>query len=57
MSSFDSMTISWKLMPEYFLHCVPQNQMVLPEYCLLFAQQMAIKKKNRGGGGCIYSPI
>ena len=31
-------------MPEYFLHCLPENQVVLPEYYLIFCPNMAIWK-------------
>ena len=37
----------WRLLPEYFLHCLPENQVVLPEYYVLFCSNMA----NGGGGG------
>ena len=30
------------LLPEYFLHRLPENQMVLPEYQLLFARKIVI---------------
>ena len=43
----------WSLMPKYFLNCLPENQMVLPEYYRLFCPKMAIWK-IRGGG---YSPM
>ena len=38
----------WSLLPEYFLRCLPEKQVVLPKYYLLFA---LIWKVLRGGGG------
>ena len=36
----------WGLLPKYFLHRLPQNQVVLPEYDLLFT----CKWSWEGGG-------
>ena len=35
----------WSLLPEYFFHCLHENQVVLPKYNLIFfPQKMAIWK-------------
>ena len=45
----------WGQLPEYFIHCLPENQVVLPEYYTIFffCPKMAIWKILGGGG---YSP-
>ena len=37
----------WGQLPEYFLHCLPKNQVVLPEY-YTFCPKMAIWKISGG---------
>ena len=34
----------WSLLPEYFIHRLPENQVVLPKYYLLFCPKIAIWK-------------
>ena len=34
----------WSLLPEYFFHCLHENQVVLPEYYLIFCPKTAISK-------------
>ena len=38
------------LLPEYFLHCLPENQVVLTEYYLFFWPENGYLKKIWGGG-------
>ena len=39
---------SWGLLPEYFLHCLPENQVVLLEYYLLFARKWSFENSREG---------
>ena len=38
----------WGLLPEYFLQRLPENQVVLPEYYLLFPENHSHLKNSRG---------
>ena len=38
-------------LPEYFLHCLPENQVVLPKYYLIFFARIWLFEKFQGGGG------
>ena len=42
----------WGQLPEYFLHCLPENQVVLPEYYMIFffARKWLFEKFGGGGG-------
>ena len=44
-------------MPEYFFHCLPENQADLPEYYLICCPKMAIWKKNLSPMGRMPMPI
>ena len=46
----------WGELPEYFLHCLPKNQVVLPEYYLIFARKIVRYMKNSKGGGGLQPP-
>ena len=43
----------WSQLPEYFIHCLPENEVVLPEYYMymIFCPKMAIWNILGGGGG------
>ena len=43
-------------MPEYFLHCLPENPVVLPEYYLIFLPEYGYFPNSRGGGGGLQPP-
>ena len=39
----------WGQLPKYFLHWLPENQVVLPEYYMLFPQKNGYLKNSRWG--------
>ena len=41
----------WSLLPEQLLHCLPENQVVLPEYDLLCLPDFIYFFIRGGGGG------
>ena len=46
------------LLPEYFLHCrLPENQVVLPEYCMIFFLPENCYLKNSKGKGTDFTHI
>ena len=49
----------WGQLPEYFMHCLPENQVVLPEYYMIFffCPKIAIWKITGEGGGGGIQPI
>ena len=38
----------WSLLPKYFFHCLHENQVVLPEYYLIFLPENGYLKNSRG---------
>ena len=49
----------WGQLPEYFLHCLPEYQVVLPEYYMIFFffwPENWYLKNSRGGGAAARPP-
>ena len=40
----------WGQLPEYFIHCSPENKVVLPEYHMMFARKWLFEHSGGGGG-------
>ena len=44
------------MLPEYFPHCLPENQVGLPEYCMLFWPENGYLKISKGGAAAAPLP-
>ena len=44
----------WGQLPKYLIHCLPENQVVLPEYYMIFARKLLFEKIL---GGCMHPHV